>query len=311
MKVEIWSDVVCPWCYIGKRRFEAALARFAASRRGEVEWRSFELDPGAASSPAAEAPDASGYARRLAGKYGTTEAEAEQMLASMTGAAALEGLDFRFDRAVPANTFDAHQLVHLAAQHGRQDEMKERLLRAYFTEGAAVGDREVLVRLATEVGLDAEEVRTALSSQRFAPAVRDEQAEATRARRPRRALLRRRPQVRRVRGPARGPAPRGAGPRVERGTSPHGGRVRRRCRGVRPRRLRHLSSPSGLRLPGARGLAGRLVSRARAAAPRSRGQGPGAGAAPLRVVGSDTCPASWTRAVAMSAAQASISGHTR
>jgi predicted DsbA family dithiol-disulfide isomerase len=80
-----------------------------------------------------------GYARRLAGKYGTTEAEAAKMLASMTGAAALEGLDFRFDRAVPANTFEAHQLVHLAAQQGRQDEMKERLLRAYFTEGAAVG----------------------------------------------------------------------------------------------------------------------------------------------------------------------------
>jgi predicted DsbA family dithiol-disulfide isomerase len=80
---------------------------------------------------------------------------------------------------VPANTFEAHQLVHLAAQQGRQDEMKERLLRAYFTEGAAVGDREVLVRLAAEVGLDVEEVRTALSTQRFAPAVRDEQAEAT------------------------------------------------------------------------------------------------------------------------------------
>ena len=144
-----------------------------------VEWKSFELDPGAASSAATEAPDASGYARRLAGKYGTTEAEAEKMLASMTGAAALEGLDFRFDRAVPANTFEAHQLVHLAAQHGRQDEMKERLLRAYFTEGAAVGDREVLVRLAAEVGLDVEEVRTALSSQRFASVVRDEQAEAT------------------------------------------------------------------------------------------------------------------------------------
>ena len=179
MKVEIWSDVVCPWCYIGKRRFEAALARFTHRDEVTVEWKSFELDPGAASSPADEAPDPSGYARRLAGKYGTTEAEAEKMLASMTGAAAVEGLDFRFDRAVPANTFEAHQLVHLAAQHGRQDVMKERLLRAYFTEGAAVGDREVLVRLAAEVGLDAEEVRTALSSQRFAPAVRDEQAEAT------------------------------------------------------------------------------------------------------------------------------------
>ena len=143
MKVEIWSDVVCPWCYIGKRRFEAALARFAHRDEVVVEWKSFELDPGATSSAAAEGADASGYADRLAAKYGTTHAEAQKMLDSMTAAAAPEGLDFRFDRAVAANTFEAHQLIHLAAAHGRQDEAKERLLRAYFTEGEAVGDREV------------------------------------------------------------------------------------------------------------------------------------------------------------------------
>ena len=141
MKVEIWSDVVCPWCYIGKRRFEAALARFAHRDEVVVEWKSFELDPGATSSAAAEGADASGYADRLAAKYGTTRAEAQKMLDSMTAAAAAEGLDFRFDRAVGANTFEAHQLIHLAAAHGRQDEAKERLLRAYFTEGEAVGDR--------------------------------------------------------------------------------------------------------------------------------------------------------------------------
>jgi predicted DsbA family dithiol-disulfide isomerase len=179
VRVEIWSDVVCPWCYIGKRRFEAALARFAHRDEVVVEWKSFELDPGATSSPAAEAADPSGYARRLAAKYGTTEAEAQKMLDTMTEAAAAEGLDFRFDRAVPASTFEAHQLIHLAAEQGRQDEVKERLLRAYFTEGRAVGDREVLVGLAAEVGLDADEVREALADQRHAAAVRADEAEAT------------------------------------------------------------------------------------------------------------------------------------
>ena len=179
MKVEIWSDVVCPWCYIGKRRFEAALARFAHRDEVVVEWKSFELDPGATSSAAAEGPDASGYADRLAAKYGTTRAEAQKMLDSMTAAAAAEGLDFRFDRAVGANTFEAHQLIHLAAAHGRQDEVKERLLRAYFTEGQAVGDREVLVRLGAELGLDPQETREALEQQRHAAQVRGDEAEAT------------------------------------------------------------------------------------------------------------------------------------
>jgi predicted DsbA family dithiol-disulfide isomerase len=179
VKVEIWSDVVCPWCYIGKRRFEAALARFPHRDEVVVEWKSFELDPGATSSTAAEGADASGYADRLAAKYGTTPAEAQKMLDSMTAAAAAEGLDFRFDRAVAANTFEAHQLIHLAAAHGRQDEAKERLLRAYFCEGEAVGDREVLVRLGAELGLDAEETRRALAQQRHAAQVRDDEAEAT------------------------------------------------------------------------------------------------------------------------------------
>jgi predicted DsbA family dithiol-disulfide isomerase len=179
VKVEIWSDVVCPWCYIGKRRFEAALARFAHRDEVVVEWKSFELDPGATSSVAAEGPEASGYADRLAAKYGTNRAEAQKMLDSMTAAAAAEGLDFRFDRAVAANTFEAHQLIHLAAAHGRQDEAKERLLRAYFTEGEAVGDREVLVRLGAELGLDAEETREALEQQRHAAQVRDDEAAAT------------------------------------------------------------------------------------------------------------------------------------
>lgn len=178
MKVEIWSDVVCPWCHIGKRRFEAALARFPHRDAVEVEWKAFELDPGARSAAAGESVSPSGYAERLARKYGTSVAGGQQMTDHMTQQAAGEGLDFRFDRAVPANTFDAHQVIHLAAERGVQDAVKERLLAAYFTEGAAVGDRETLIRLAAEAGLDADEVRDALDEQRYAAAVRADEAEA-------------------------------------------------------------------------------------------------------------------------------------
>ena len=175
MKVEIWSDVVCPWCYIGKRRFEEALRRFAHADQVEVEWRAFELDPAAESAAAGEGAD---YADRLARKYGTSRAGAQQTLDSMTQAAAAAGLDFRFDRAAAANTFDAHQVIHLAGERGLQDLVKERLLRAYFTEGEPVGHRDTLVRLAAEAGLEAAEVARALGDQEHADAVRRDEDEA-------------------------------------------------------------------------------------------------------------------------------------
>ncbi|MGY1710922.1 DsbA family oxidoreductase [Geodermatophilus sp. SYSU D00758] len=178
VKVEIWSDVVCPWCSIGKRRFEQALSRFPHREAVEVVWRAFELDPTADSAPAGQPAGATEYAERLAVKYGTDVASAQRMVDSMTGAAVAEGLEFRFDRAVRANTFDAHQVIHLAGERGVQDAVKERLLRAYFAEGEAVGDRETLVRLAAEAGLDAEEVRAVLADQRYAGAVRADEAEA-------------------------------------------------------------------------------------------------------------------------------------
>ncbi len=198
MKVEIWSDVVCPWCYVGKRRFEAALEQFEQRDQVEVEWKSFELDPGARSAavdgPAHEnatdgraprntansAAEAGDYADRLAAKYGTSRAGAQQMLDTMTAAAAAEGLDFHFEKAIKANTFEAHQVIHLAGERGVQDAVKERLLRAYFTEGRAVGDRSALVSLAAEAGLDADEVQQALADQRYSGAVREDQAEASR-----------------------------------------------------------------------------------------------------------------------------------
>ncbi|MCU1350800.1 MAG: 2-hydroxychromene-2-carboxylate isomerase/DsbA-like thioredoxin domain [Acidimicrobiales bacterium] len=170
MQVEIWSDVVCPWCYIGKRRFEQALAQFDHRDEVEVVWRAFELDP---SAPAVREGD---YATRLAEKYGSSPAQAQAMIDRMADAAAGDGLDFRFDIARPGNTFDAHRLIHLAAEHGLQDALKERLLRATFTEGEPIGDRGALARLATEVGLDAGEVQAVLDGDRYAEEVRvDEQ----------------------------------------------------------------------------------------------------------------------------------------
>jgi predicted DsbA family dithiol-disulfide isomerase len=176
VKVEIWSDVVCPWCYIGKRRFETALARFEHRDQVEVEWRSFELDP---TSESAHGPgDGPDHADLLAGKYGMTRAEAQQAIARTAAAAAAEGLDFRMDRALHSNTFDAHRVIHLAAQHGLQGVVKERLMRAYFTEGEPVGDRDALVRLAVDAGLDRADVEKVLDSDEHADAVRADEAEA-------------------------------------------------------------------------------------------------------------------------------------
>jgi len=167
--VEIWSDIACPWCYIGKRRFESALAGFEHREDVRVTWRSFELDP---SAPAEREGD---RATRLAEKYGITVERAKEMERTVTDAAAGEGLDFRFDIQRSGATFDGHRVVHLAAEHGLQDAMKERLLRAYFTEGELMSDRETLVRLAVEVGLDEDGVRQMLASDRFAAEVRGDE----------------------------------------------------------------------------------------------------------------------------------------
>jgi predicted DsbA family dithiol-disulfide isomerase len=170
--VEIWSDIACPWCYVGKRRFEAALDAFEHRGDVTVTWRSFELDP---SAPREREVDA---ATHLAQKYGTSLEQALAMHANMTSLAAREGLDFRFDRVRGANMLDAHRLVHLAEAHEKQDAMKERLMRAYLTEGELVSDHDVLQRLGVEVGLPAGEVAETLASDRFADAVRADERTA-------------------------------------------------------------------------------------------------------------------------------------
>jgi predicted DsbA family dithiol-disulfide isomerase len=172
MRVEIWSDLVCPWCYVGKRRFERALAGFAHRDDVEVVHRAFELDP---SAPAGETQDGSA---RLAEKYGMSEAQARAAQERMAGLATAEGLEFRREGGRVGNTFDAHQLVHLGKERGIQDQVIERLLRAHFSEQRSLFDRDSLVDLAAEAGLDREEARTALAAGRYAQAVRADEAQA-------------------------------------------------------------------------------------------------------------------------------------
>lgn len=172
VQIEIWSDVVCPWCAIGKRRFEAALAGFEHRDDVEVRYRSFELDP---TTPRAYEGNATG---RLAEKYGVPLAEAQAMQRRVTDMAAGEGLDFHLDDARPGNTVDAHRLLHLAADRGLQAELKERLLLAYFTEGRSIGDPATLAELAAEAGLDPVEARAVLDSEDYLAEVRDDQATA-------------------------------------------------------------------------------------------------------------------------------------
>lgn len=172
MNIEIWSDIACPWCYIGKRRFERAVVSFTHRNEVEVVWRSFELDPTARRSY----PES--QAELLAAKYRVPLDRAKAMNANMTAEARKEGLDFRFDRVKVGNTLEAHRLIHFAATEGKRDVMVERLFRAYLTDGEAIGEPDVLVRLATEVGMDADATREMLGSTAFTSAVRADEARA-------------------------------------------------------------------------------------------------------------------------------------
>jgi predicted DsbA family dithiol-disulfide isomerase len=172
MQVEIWSDVVCPWCYIGKRKFEAALASFEHRDEVTVDWRSYELDPGAPARR--DLP----MLELLQKKYSMTEEQARAANDRVTAVAAGVGLDYHLDQAAMGNTFDAHRLIHLAATHGKGDAMKERLMAAYFTEGAAVGETATLEQLAGDIGLDAGEVAAVLAGDAYAEAVRDDERQA-------------------------------------------------------------------------------------------------------------------------------------
>ncbi len=174
LRIDAWSDIACPWCYVGKRRLETALEGFAHRDAVRIVWRAFELDP----SAPREHDRSGSYAERLSAKYGAGLREAEGMIERMTDVAAEDGLDFRFDKVRSGNTFDAHRVIHLAGERGKQDAVKERLLRAYLTEGELMGDPEALVRLAGEAGLDPEEVRAMLASDAHVTEVREDEDEA-------------------------------------------------------------------------------------------------------------------------------------
>jgi len=172
MQVEVWSDVVCPWCYIGKRKLEAALSRFAHADQVEVVWRSFQLDPGAPEGRTEPTLPA------LAAKYGRSVEEMADQMRRVEEVAAGEGLEYHLADGVSGNTLLAHQLIHLAAERGLGGAVKERLLHAHFQQQRSVFDVDSLVPLAVEVGLDADEVRAALADRRYLPAVQEDIATA-------------------------------------------------------------------------------------------------------------------------------------
>jgi len=168
VRIEVWSDVVCPWCYIGKRRLEAALERFPHRDEVEVVWRSFQLDP---STPEGETHET---LPALAATFGRPVEDVRGMMRRVEETAAGEGLHYDLASGVSGNTLLAHELVHLAAERGLQGAVKERLLHAHFEEGRSVFDVDSLAALAVEVGLDEAEVRAALADHRYRPAVLDD-----------------------------------------------------------------------------------------------------------------------------------------
>ena len=165
MKVEIWSDIACPWCYIGKRRFEKALAAFPHRGDVEVTWRSYQLDP---TLPDHHDGTELDY---LVDRKGMSRAQVSQMFDQVTAIAADEGLRYDFGSVVVANSFAGHELLHLAQARGVGDEVKEALLSAHFEHGEDIGDREVLVRIGTQAGLDADEIARDLATHTWRDAV--------------------------------------------------------------------------------------------------------------------------------------------
>lgn len=171
MKVEIWSDINCPFCYMGKRNLEKALEQFPHRDEVEIVWKSFELDPYAEVDPEED------LYTKLATKYGRSRQWAEASSQNVTERAAALGLTYNLDKAIPTNSLDAHRLIHFAAQYGLQDQAKERLLKAYFTEGKHIGKHETLEQLGVEIGLDGAKVRQMLASDTFKREVREDEAE--------------------------------------------------------------------------------------------------------------------------------------
>jgi len=172
MKVEIWSDIACPFCYIGKRRFESALSKFEHRDQVEIQWRSFELN---ADIPKRKTTTTLEF---LTAHKGISATQAKALFKQVTETAAKDGLKFDFDKGLHGNTFDGHRLVHFASENGCGNEMKERLFSGYFVRGESVADIETLIKMSSDVGLDAEKTRTMLESDSFSDAVRADERKA-------------------------------------------------------------------------------------------------------------------------------------
>lgn len=168
MKIEIWSDVMCPFCYIGKRKFEAALEKFENKQDISIERKSFQLMPDLKTDPNRKSDEF------LSEEKGIPLEHARAMNGHASQMASDAGLTFNFEKAIPANTFNAHRLIHFAKSQGRQDLAEEMLFKAYFTDGLNIDDIETLVKLGTTIGLDAESVRTMLQNGTFANDVRQD-----------------------------------------------------------------------------------------------------------------------------------------
>jgi len=174
LAIDVWSDIACPWCYVGKRKLEGALSLFEHRDAVEVRWHAFELDPSAPPKLDTSTP----YVERLARKYRMEVSQAQSWLDQMTERAAEDGVEMRFDRIRPGNTFDAHRVLSFAAEAGSKGALKERLLRAYFTEGELMSDQSALARLAADVGLEPDEVAGVLATDAYADQVREEESAA-------------------------------------------------------------------------------------------------------------------------------------
>jgi predicted DsbA family dithiol-disulfide isomerase len=175
MKVEVWSDIMCPFCYIGKRNYESALKQFGEREQVAIEWHSFQLDP----TIPKNSPKKENVYQYLADKKGMSHEQSVKLHESVVETAKKAGLDYRFDRAIVANSFDAHRLIQLAKTKGLGDEAEERLFRAYFTEGKDFGDHDTLVSIGQEIGLTKEDVELALRNEDFAAKVEADIEEAS------------------------------------------------------------------------------------------------------------------------------------
>jgi predicted DsbA family dithiol-disulfide isomerase len=175
LRVDIWSDIACPWCHVGKRRFEAALSTFEHKQDVEIVWRAFELNP---SAKERELTTGGSYPERLAKKYGMSVDMAKQRIQQLVDTADGEGLAFDFEKIQPGNTFNAHRVVHFALTKGKQDAVKEAMLSGYLENGAAIGDKAAVETIAIGAGLDADEVHSVLETDAYAVDVRADEEEA-------------------------------------------------------------------------------------------------------------------------------------